>query len=141
MYFLLFLPFKKIRRHHGGIFSLFINILTVIVGLTMLANRIKVAYPILLVLGGLALSFSPELPTIVIDPNWVLLIFLSPLLYADTWALSLKELWKWRRIIFSFFFIVVFITAAVIAWVANMVLPYAIKQSLYGIISFLSLMV
>ena len=107
----------------------------------MLANRIKVAYPILLVLGGLALSFSPELPTIVIDPNWVLLIFLSPLLYADTWALSLKELWKWRRIIFSFFFIVVFITAAVIAWVANMVLPYAIKQSLYGIISFLSLMV
>ena len=48
---------------------------------------------------------------------------MPPLLYADSWALSLKELWKWRRIIFSFAFIVVFITAAAVAWVANMVLP------------------
>ena len=32
-------------------------------------------------------------------------------------------MWKWRRIIFSLAFIVVFITAAAVAWVANMVFP------------------
>ena len=104
-------------------FPYLLLLLITIVGLTMLANKLKIAYPILLVFGGLALSLMPKLPHIAIDPNWVLLIFLPPLLYADSWALSLKELWKWRRIIFSFAFIVVFITAAAVAWVANMVLP------------------
>ena len=104
-------------------FPYLLLLLITIVGLTMLANKLKIAYPILLVFGGLALSLMPKLPHIAIDPNWVLLIFLPPLLYADSWALSLKELWKWRRIIFSFAFIVVFITAAAVAWMANMVLP------------------
>ena len=104
-------------------FPYLLLLLIVIVGITMLANRIRVAYPILLVFGGLALAFIPKLPIMAIDPNWVLLIFLPPLLYADSWVLSPKELWKWRRIIFSFAFIVVFITTAVVAWVANMVLP------------------
>jgi len=104
-------------------FPYLLLLLITIVGLTMLANRLRIAYPILLVFGGLALSLMPKLPHIAIDPNWVLLIFLPPLLYADSSALSLKELWKWRRIIFSFAFIVVFITSATVAWVANMVLP------------------
>lgn len=104
-------------------FPYLLLLLITIVGLTMLANRLRIAYPILLVFGGLGLSLMPKLPHIAIDPNWVLLIFLPPLLYADSWALSLKELWRWRRIIFSFAFIVVFITSATVAWVANMVLP------------------
>ena len=91
--------------------------------LIMLANRLKVAYPILLVLGGLAISFIPNMPAIILNPDLVLIIFLPPLLYSDVFSLSLKEMWKWRRIIFSFAFIVVFITAAAVAWVANMVFP------------------
>ena len=91
--------------------------------LIMFANRLKVAYPILLVLGGLAISFIPNVPTITLNPDLVLIIFLPPLLYADVFSLSLKEMWKWRRIISSLAFIVVFITAAAVAWVANMVFP------------------
>ena len=90
--------------------------------LIMLANRLKVAYPILLVLGGLAISLIPNMPAITLNPDLVLIIFLPPLLYTDV-SLSLKEMWKWRRIIFSLAFIVVFITAAAVAWVANMVFP------------------
>lgn len=69
-------------------FPYLLLLLIVIVGITMLANRIRVAYPILLVFGGLALAFIPKLPIMAIDPNWVLLIFLPPLLYADSWVLS-----------------------------------------------------
>ena len=51
--------------------------------LIMLANRLKVAYPILLVLGGLAISLIPNMPAITLNPDLVLIIFLPPLLYAD----------------------------------------------------------
>lgn len=62
--------------------------------LIMLANRLKVAYPILLVLGGLAISFIPNVPTITLNPDLVLIIFLPPLLYADVLSISLKEMWN-----------------------------------------------
>lgn len=104
-------------------FPYLLLLMVAIMLLIMFANRIKVAYPILLVLGGLAISFIPNVPTITLNPDLVLIIFLPPLLYADVFSLSLKEMWKWRRIIFSFAFIVVFITAAAVAWVANMVFP------------------
>jgi len=104
-------------------FPYLLLLMVAIMLLIMLANRLKVAYPILLVLGGLAISLIPNVPTITLNPDLVLIIFLPPLLYADVFSLSLKEMWKWRRIIFSFAFIVVFITAAVVAWVANMVFP------------------
>ena len=104
-------------------FPYLLLLMVAIMLLIMLANRLKVAYPILLVLGGLAISFIPNVPTITLNPDLVLIIFLPPLLYADVFSLSLKEMWKWRRIIFSFAFIVVFITAAAVAWVANMVFP------------------
>lgn len=51
--------------------------------LIMFANRLKVAYPILLVLGGLAISLIPNMPAITLNPDLVLIIFLPPLLYAD----------------------------------------------------------
>ncbi|MFC2533411.1 MAG: cation:proton antiporter, partial [Capnocytophaga ochracea] len=104
-------------------FPYLLLLMVAIMLLIMFANRLKVAYPILLVLGGLAISFIPNVPTITLNPDLVLIIFLPPLLYADVFSLSLKEMWKWRRIIFSFAFVVVFITAAAVAWVANMVFP------------------
>ena len=47
----------------------------------MLANKIKVAYPVLLVLAGLAISFIPKIPVIQIEPDLIFFIFLPPLLY------------------------------------------------------------
>lgn len=49
--------------------------------LATLANRIKVPYPILLVLGGLVLGFVPGLPRVELAPDVVFLLFLPPLLY------------------------------------------------------------
>ena len=97
--------------------------LLAIIALVMVSNRLKVAYPVLLVLGGLAISFVPNLPSIKIDPELIFIIFLPPLLYEAAWANSLKELFKWRRMIGSFAFIVVFISAAAVAVIANLVIP------------------
>ena len=56
-----------------------------------LARRLKVPYPILLVIAGLLLSFLPGIPRIRLDPNLVFLVFLPPLLYSAAWTLSWRE--------------------------------------------------
>ncbi|HET9095430.1 MAG TPA: Na+/H+ antiporter [Candidatus Baltobacteraceae bacterium] len=48
------------------------------------ANRLRVPYPIALVLGGIALGYLPGLPALAMPPDLVLLIFLPPLLYWES---------------------------------------------------------
>lgn len=91
--------------------------------LLMVSHRIKVAYPVMLVLGGIALSFVPGMPRLRIHPDMIFLVFLPPILYEAAVANSWKELWHWRRIIGSFAFIVVFITALVVGYIANTFIP------------------
>ena len=104
----------------------------------MLANKLRVAYPIVLVLGGLALSLTARFSNITIDPELVFFIFLPPLLYEAAWQVSWKEFWRWRRIITGFAFPVVIITSCVIAFVASWLIPgftLALGFLLGGIIS------
>jgi CPA1 family monovalent cation:H+ antiporter len=49
-----------------------------------IANRINVAYPIVLVLGGMAIGYLPGVPTFPLPPDLVLLVFLPPLLYWES---------------------------------------------------------
>jgi Na+/H+ antiporter len=119
-------------------FPFYLGLIVAIVLIIMVANKIKVAYPVLLVLAGLAISFVPGIPAIHIDPEMIFVIFLPPLLYEASWAISWKELWKWRRIISSFAFIIVFLTALSIAFVANHFIPgfsLALGFLLGGIVS------
>ncbi len=89
----------------------------------MLAQKIKVSYPILLVVAGLIISFIPGLPPIEIDPELIFVIFLPPLLYEAAWKTSWKELWKWRRVIASFAFLIVLLTSGVVAIASNWLIP------------------
>src|SRR6187551_2502050 len=119
-------------------FPFYLGLIIVIVLLIMLANHIRVAYPVLLVIGGLLISFLPGVPTLHINPELVFLIFLPPLLYEASWAISWKELWRWRRIISSFAFVVVILTALAVAFVANEFIPgfsIALGFVLGGIVS------
>lgn len=117
---------------------LYLSLVMIILFLVMLAQRIKIAYPIVLVLGGLALSFFPALPSVEIDPELIFLIFLPPLLYEAAWQTSWKDFWKWRRVIGSFAFIIVIFTSCVIAYVSQAMIPgftLALGFLLGGIIS------
>ncbi len=105
------------------LFPFYLGIIVLIILLILVAEKIKVAYPILLVIGGLLLCFIPGIPHIRIDPELIFIIFLPPLLYEAAWSISWKELWKWRRIISSFAFIVVLLTATIVAFVANHFIP------------------
>ncbi|MBE4950279.1 Na+/H+ antiporter [Chryseobacterium culicis] len=109
-----------------------------IVLLNMWATKLKIAYPILLVVFGLLVSFVPGLPVVKINPDLIFFIFLPPLLFEAAWSISFKEMRKWWRIIGSFAFLVVFFTALAVAVTANYFIPgftLALGFLLGGIVS------
>ena len=78
--------------------------------LVMLAQKLKISYPIFLVLAGLAISFLPGVPRIELEPELIFLIFLPPLLYEAAWYTSWNDFWKWRRPLGMMAFGLVFFT-------------------------------
>ena len=71
--------------------TLVFSLLVAIVVLATMAARLRLPYAILLVLGGLLLSFLPGLPTITLDPALILFFFLPPLIYSSAWTTSWRE--------------------------------------------------
>jgi len=69
-----------------------LGLLTGVGALLFLAPRARVPYPILMVLGGLVLSFAPGLPEFDLPPELVLVAFLPPLLYSAAFFTSLRDL-------------------------------------------------
>jgi monovalent cation/hydrogen antiporter len=60
--------------------------------LLLLAEPLKIPYPILLVLGGLVLGFGPGVPSVTLPPDVVLVGILPPLLYSAAYNTGLREL-------------------------------------------------
>lgn len=58
------------------------GLLVAIAGLGALARRLSIPYPIVLVVGGALFGFIPGMPTIKLDPNIVLVVFLPILVYS-----------------------------------------------------------
>jgi CPA1 family monovalent cation:H+ antiporter len=89
----------------------------------MISGKLKIAYPIFLVISGLLISLIPGIPKITLHPDLVFLIFLPPLLYAAAWNTSWNDFWKWKRPIGLLGFGLVIFTSAAVAWVSNLLIP------------------
>src|SRR3954462_4487974 len=72
-------------------FQIFLILLAVLAGTALLARRINVAPAILLLLAGIALAFVPGMPSVELPPQLVLLVFLPPLIYSASVAMSWRE--------------------------------------------------
>src|ERR1041384_3965089 len=113
-------------------------LLMLVAGLVILANKVAIPYPVVLVLGGLALSLIPFLPVVRLDPNLVLFFFLPPLLYPAALFTSWRD---FRRNLRSILFLaigLVLMTTTVVAWVAHTFiagLPWAAAFALGAIVS------
>ncbi|RXH56060.1 hypothetical protein [Granulicella sibirica] len=51
--------------------TVFLVLLVFVAGFALLARWLKVAYPIVLVVAGLLVSFVPHVPRIPLNPTWV----------------------------------------------------------------------
>jgi len=68
------------------------GLLVGVAAFAVLARVVGVPYPILLVVGGIALGFLPGIPDVEFPPELVLTIFLPPLLYGAAIFTSLRDL-------------------------------------------------
>jgi CPA1 family monovalent cation:H+ antiporter len=102
---------------------LVLSLLFVISILTMISGKLKIAYPIFLVISGLLISLIPGIPPITLNPDLVFLIFLPPLLYAAAWNTSWNEFWRMKRPISLLGFGLVICTSAAVAFTSNLLIP------------------
>lgn len=103
--------------------ELILGLLAAVIALAIVAERIGVPYPILLVIGGLALGFIPGLPRIALRPDLVFLLFLPPLLYYAAWFTSWRDFRANRRPIALLAVGLVLATTVIVAAVARVAVP------------------
>src|SRR5207245_11323800 len=93
------LPDLNVFWNDGGLMQgsihavemVFLLLLLFVVIFGALARKLEIPYPIVLVLGGLLLSFVPGVPTITLNPDVVFFVILPPLLYHAAWLTSWRE--------------------------------------------------
>ncbi|MFT4031072.1 MAG: Na+/H+ antiporter [Siphonobacter sp.] len=104
-------------------YSIILFLVAVMVGLSALADKIKLPYPILMVIAGIAVGFLPYIPKIELDPEVIFLLFLPPMLYDAAFNISLQEFRKNFNTISGLAFALVFITTGGIAILARYLIP------------------
>ena len=100
-----------------------ILLLAAVLALTTIAQKIRVPYPIFLVLGGLLLGVVPGLPRVTLHPDLVFLVFLPPILWAAAYFTSLREFRQNLRPISLLAVGLVLATSVGVAVVAHALLP------------------
>lgn len=103
--------------------GIIIILLGVITALAEITDKIRVPYPILLVIAGIGIGLIPGLPHITMDPDIVFLVFLPPVLYAAAWSTSWPDFRTEKRPITLLAIGCVIFTTIAIAFVAHSLIP------------------
>jgi monovalent cation/hydrogen antiporter len=113
------------------------GVLVSVAVLNALASRIGIPYPIVLVLGGLALGLVPGMPHVELDPDLVLLVFLPPLLYSAAFFSELRALRGYARALSLTSVGLVLLTMVLVAVPGHLVLdlPWPLAFALGAIVS------
>lgn len=69
----------------------FLLLLLFVVAFGALARKLRIPYPIVLVIAGTLLSLIPGIPRIALNPDIVFFVILPPLLYSAAWLISWRE--------------------------------------------------
>jgi CPA1 family monovalent cation:H+ antiporter len=79
--------------HEGirGVETVVLLLLLFVVIFGEIARRLKLAYPIVLVVAGLLISFIPGLPKVSLTPDIIFLAVLPPLLFHAAWQTSWRD--------------------------------------------------
>jgi Na+/H+ antiporter len=105
------------------IFETLLGLLAACVVLALVARRLHVPLAVVLVIGGMVLALIPGLPTVTLDPQLALVLFLPPLLQASAYRTDWPAFrFNLRPILFLALGAVLF-TAAAVAMTAKLLVP------------------
>lgn len=100
-----------------ALFELTLVLLLIAVALTAVSRRLEIPYPSLLALAGVGIAFVPGAPTIEIDPELALALFIAPVLLDAAYDTSLRDLNRYRLPLVALALGAVIFTTAVVAFV------------------------
>src|SRR5215203_1529943 len=103
--------------------ELVLLLLVVVAALTPVARKLRMPYPIMLVVGGLVLALLPVVPDIQLTPELVFLLFLPPLVFRAAFITSSRDLRHLLRPILSLAVGLVLVTTLVVSVVLHALLP------------------
>jgi Na+/H+ antiporter len=103
--------------------ELVLLLLAVSAALQVIARRLRLPHPVLLVLAGAALALVPGLPRVTLDPETIFLVFVPPLLYHTAFNTSLRDFKAALGPIVRLGVLLVLVTIVAVAWVAHTVIP------------------
>src|SRR5437879_1059744 len=98
-------------------------LLGLVAALVVIAQKITLPYPVVLVLAGLALSFVPRLPEVKLNPDIVFYFFLPPLIYPAALFTSWRDFRRNLRPILLLAIGLVLATTLAVAWIALSIVP------------------
>ena len=105
------------------VFEIIIALLLAGAALTVVSRRIGVPYPALVALAGAALALVPGTPTLVLDPELALTLFVAPVLLDSAFDASARDLRaNWRNVAGLALGAVLF-SIVVVAVVARLLVP------------------
>ncbi|KAA3445759.1 sodium:proton antiporter [Mesorhizobium sp. SARCC-RB16n] len=100
-----------------ALFELTLVLLLIAVALTALSRQLEIPYPSLLALAGVGIAFVPGAPTIEIDPELALALFIAPVLLDAAYDTSLRDLKRYRLSLVLLALGAVVFTTVVVAFV------------------------
>jgi CPA1 family monovalent cation:H+ antiporter len=112
---------ETVDLRHLELILLFLMALVVV--LAALARRFRTPYPIVLVIGGLAVSLLPNLPRVSLNPDVIFLVLLPPLLFTAAFHTSWRDFRLHLGGILLLAFGLVGFTAAALAYMSGWILP------------------
>lgn len=120
-----------------AVFELTLALLLVAVLLAGLARRIDVPYPSLLAVAGAAIGFLPGAPTITIEPDLALALFIAPVLLDAAFDTSPRDLKRHALPIASLALVAVVLTTTAVAFLGQAMagLPLAAAIALGAIVA------
>ena len=108
-------------------------LLGLVAALVVIAQKITLPYPVVLVLAGLALSFVPRLPEVKLNPDIVFYFFLPPLIYPAALFTSWRDFRRNLRPILLLAIGLVLTTMMGVAWVAHSLIPSIPWAAAFGL--------
>jgi len=103
--------------------EIIVLLLAAVAALAVLAHKIALPYPIVLVLGGLALSFVPGLPEVRLNPDVVFYFVLPALIYPAALFTSWRDFRRNLRPILLLAIGLVLATTLAVAGIAHSIVP------------------